>query len=491
MDAPPRSDRPDVLLIMTDQHRTGFTRRTGCPLDTMPTLDRLAGQGTAFDLAYTSYPACVPARTSLLTGRFPTAHRVRQNSNAEHAYYQQDLLDVLRKQGYRLSFSGKPHMHPGPADFDHYAGPYMHTTGPERTEQDAAFDAWLDDLDHGVADRPTPFPLETQLPYRITSDAIAAIDAAPADQPAFWWVSFPEPHNPYQVPEPYFDLFPPEAVPDRWAGPESIEAKGRGYRWLRRLVEEKRPGYDDHWRRYRSNYLGMLRLIDDQLARLLDHLGPRLENTVVIFVSDHGDYLGDYGLQRKGAGLSEALTRIPFQFTGPGIAGGAVREEPVSLVDVLPTLCELVGAEIPAGVQGRSLLPLLAGEPSPEQEFSSMIVELGYGGVPYSDDDRPPLHFDYSGPQFDELNSVTQSGGARMIRRGDHKLIMDVDGNGELYDLRVDPAELQNRFLDPELAAVREELTRLLLRWTIRVADDLPAGTYRPKTAEHNWRWAG
>jgi arylsulfatase A-like enzyme len=255
-------------------------------------------------------------------------------------------------------------------------------------------------------------------------------------------------------------------------------------------VEEKRPGYDDHWRRYRSNYLGMLRLIDDQLARLLDHLGPRLENTVVIFVSDHGDYLGDYGLQRKGAGLSEALTRIPFQFTGPGIAGGAVREEPVSLVDVLPTLCELVGAEIPAGVQGRSLLPLLAGQAAPQPEFSSMVVELGYGGVPYSDDERPPLHFRYDGPQFDELNSVTQSGGARMIRRGDHKLIMDVDGNGELYDLRVDPAELQNRFLDPELAAVREELTRLLLRWTIRVADDLPAGTYRPKTAEHNWRWA-
>lgn len=486
----PNASRPNILMIMTDQHRVGLTRRTGCPVDTMPRLDALAERGAAFDVAYTSYPACVPARTSLLTGRFPTAHRVRQNSNAEHAYYEQDLLDVLRDRGYRLHFAGKPHMHPGPDAFDSYAGPYMHTFGPQHNDEHRAFDAWLDDLDHGVATEPTPFDLTAQLPYRITDDALAAIDRSPADQPAFWWVSFPEPHNPYQVPEPYFDLVDPAEVPDRLAGPEAIEGKGRSYRWLHRLVQEKRPGFDEQWRRYRANYLGMLRLIDDQIGRLLDHLGDRLDDTVVIFVSDHGDYVGDYGLQRKGAGMPDALMRIPFQFSGPGIQPGQQRSEPVSMVDLMPTVCELVGAEIPAGVQGRSLLPLLAGEPAPAGEFSSIIGELGYGGVPYGEDERPELHFDYQGRTFDELNSVTQSGGMRMIRRGDHKLIMDVDGTVELYDLEADPGELTDLSGDPEHRDIRDELTKALARWMIRVADDLPTGAYRPKTVPHNWRWA-
>jgi arylsulfatase A-like enzyme len=480
---------PNILLIMTDQHRVGFTGRTGCPVDAMPRLDALADQGTAFDVAYTSYPACVPARTSLLTGRFPTAHRVRQNSNAGAAYYQQDLLDVLRGQGYQLHFAGKPHMHPGPEDFDSYAGPYMHASGPRRTADHRRFDEWLHDLDHGVAAEPTPFGLQEQLPYRITSDAIAAVDTAAVDRPAFWWVSFPEPHNPYQVPEPYFSLVAEDEVPERIAGPEAIEGKGRSYRWLRNLVEDKRPGYDQEWRRYRANYLGMLRLIDDQIARLLDHLGDRLDNTVVIFISDHGDYVGDYGLQRKGAGMSDALMRIPFQFTGPGIARQQ-RHEPVSMVDLLPTICELVGAEIPAGVQGRSLMPLLAGEPAPAEEFASIIGELGYGGVPYGEDERPELHFSYQGRTFDELNSVTQSGGTRMIRRGDHKLIMDVDGTVELYDLSVDPGELIDLSDRTDHRDVRDDLTTELARWMIRIADDLPTGAYRPKTAPHNWRWA-
>lgn len=483
---------PDIVLIMTDQHRAGFTKGTGFPLDTMPTLDRIGAAGTTFDCAYTSYPACVPARTSLLTGRFPTAHRVRQNSNAQHASYETDLLDVLRAQGYRTLFAGKPHMHRGPADFGAYAGPYWHQRGPEHDDDQAAFDGWLDALDHGVATEPTPFAVEQQLPYRIVSDAVGLLEA-PTEQPSFLWVSFPEPHNPYQVPEPYFSLFPEDTVPDRAAGPEAVDRLGWRYRWLRDLQAGKRPGYDERWRRYRASYLGMLRLIDDQIARLLAALDDERE-TVIIFVSDHGDYVGEYGLQRKGAGMADALMRIPLLFSGPGIEPGRHRDEPVSMVDLLPTVCELVGADIPAGVQGRSLLPLLRGEPAPAVEFDSIYAELGYGGVSYDlaydAADRPDLHFPYEGATFDELNAITQSGGERMVRAGPHKLIMDDLGRGRLYDLDADPAELDDRYDDPGLAPVRDRLQRLLIRWMVRVADDLPTGAYTPRTADHNWRWA-
>jgi arylsulfatase A-like enzyme len=485
-----RPTPPNILLIMTDQQRADFTAAGGIGLDTMPFVDSLAARGTAFSGAYTSYPACVPARTSLLTGRFPTAHRVRQNSTPRAAVFAEDLLDVVRNAGYSTHFVGKPHVYRGPACFDSFRGPYSHTDGPEGSAGDAAFDAWLKDLDHGVHPEPTLFPLERQLPYRIASGAVEAMDEADPERPMFLWVSFPEPHNPYQVPEPYFGLFGEDEVPDRVAGPEAIAGKSGTYRWLRELIEEKRPGYDDDWRRYRANYLGMLRLLDDQIRRLVGHLGPRADNTVIVFLSDHGDYVGEYGLQRKGAGMPECLLRIPLQFTGPGVAAQPRRAELVSMVDVLPTLCELAGVAVPEGVQGRSLAPLLAGQDPPAGEFDSIYAELGYGGVAYGADERPPLHFPYEGRSFDELNSVTQSGGQRMVRAGRHKLLLDADGAGELYDLDADPAELENLFDRPECAAVRDELVVRLARWMVRVADDLPTGAYRPKTVPHNWRWA-
>jgi arylsulfatase A-like enzyme len=482
------SDRPNVLLLMTDQQRAGYTASSGLELDTMPCLDRITAAGAGFDRAYTSYPACVPARTSLLTGRFPTAHRVRQNSTARHALYQADLLDVLRAEGYSLHFAGKPHMHRTEDDFDSFHGPFMHARGPAGTELDQEFDRWLDRLDHGVSAEPTPYPLECQLPWRITSGAIEALDTA--DGPFFCWVSYPEPHNPYQVPEPYFSMFGEDDVPDRLAGPEALDRLGWRYRWLHRLISEKRPGFDDEWRRYRANYLGMLRLLDDQIARLLDHLGDRLDNTVVVFVSDHGDYVGEYGLQRKGAGMPDALMRIPLTIAGPGVQAGQRRTEPVSMVDIFPTICELVGAEIPADVQGRSLAPLLAGEEAPAAEFAGIYAELGYGGSSYDERDRPPLHFGYEGRTFDELNSVTQSGGERMLVQGNYKLTVDDQGRRRLIDLAADPAELTDLSADDGHREILDALQQQLIRWLIRAADDLPTGAYTPKTTKHNWRWA-
>ncbi|MBZ2197899.1 sulfatase-like hydrolase/transferase [Occultella gossypii] len=483
------AQQPHVLLVMTDQHRSGFTRRSGFALDTMPFCDALAADGVSFPNAYTTAPSCSPARASLLTGRWPSAHRVTQNSTAQHAWYDRDLLQILRSAGYRLSFAGKPHMHAGPDDFDHYAGPYFHVDGPQREPEHGAFDAWLEELDHGVAAEPTPFPLECQLPYRIVSDAIADVDAA-ADHagPQFFWVSFPEPHNPYQVPDPYFSLFAESEVPERAHGPQAARDKGGHWLWLQELLERKRPGYDADWRRYVANYCGMLRLIDDQVRRFVEHARATLDGEIlVVFVSDHGDYTGEFGLQRKGAGLPECLVRIPLFFSGAGVSGGQVREELVSIADVLPTLCALVGQPFPDGLQGRSLLPLLRGAPRPRGEFDSIYAERGFGGLTYRSDEHPPLHFSYDGRSLDSLNSVTQSGRSRMVVRDGRKLVVHSDGTGELYDLTTDAGEVTNLIDDPSHAAVRHDLLWCLTQWMLRVQDELPRGTYVPKTTEHNW----
>ncbi|MEV1238515.1 sulfatase-like hydrolase/transferase [Nonomuraea sp. NPDC049750] len=478
-------NRPNIVLIMTDQQRAAWTAASGFPLDTMPFLDGLMSTGAQFRRAYTTSPACVPARVSLLTARYPSAHRVRQNSAAQHVLRGADLVDVLRAAGYALHMAGKTHFYREPADFDTFAAPYGHNRGPAGTPEQARFEQWLGALDHSVSHEPTPFPLECQFPYRIVDDAISAIDRTPADRPFFTWLSFPEPHNPYQVPEPYFSLFAPEEMPERMVGPEGAERKGGTYTWLRELIEEKRPGYDAEWRRYRANYCGMLRLIDDQLRRFFAYLGDR--ETLVFFVADHGDYTGDYGLQRKGAGMAECLMRIPFAVAGPDVRPMVNRADFVSLADLFPTICDALDVEIPPGVQGRSLWPMLTGEPYPAEEFASGYGERGFGGLSYDVGERPPLHFPYEGRTFDELNTVTQSGTTVMLRRGQWKLLLDERGTGELYDLDTDPAELDNRYDDPALAAIRADLTTDLVRWMIRVRDDLPEAAYTLKRAPHNW----
>ncbi|MGW5666416.1 sulfatase-like hydrolase/transferase [Micromonospora sp. NPDC003776] len=482
---------PNIVFVMTDQLRADFTRGVGFDLDTMPFLDSIAAQATRFRRAYTTAPACVPARTSLLTGRWPSTHRIRQNSNTspEDVARGDDLLDVLRGAGYQLFYAGKTHMYRDQAeDYDAFSE-YGHTMAPDTTAEQRAFTDWLKSIDMGPTSAPTPFPVELQYPYRIVSDAIQQIDARDPDKPFFCVVSTPEPHNPYQVPEPYFSMFAEDKIPDRLCGPEAAEAKGGAYKWLRDLVEEKRPGYDKLWRRYRANYCGMLRLIDDQLRRLVEHLKERglYDNTLLIFLADHGDYAADYGLQRKGAGIPEVLARIPMIVHGCGVEAQDNKKDFVSIADILPTVCEAIGRPIPLGVQGRSLWQMLTGADYPAAEFADIVTERGYGGLPYPDDARPPLHFPYEGTRYDELNSVTQSGSSRMIRHDHYKLYEHVSDPGELYDLEKDPMELHNRFDDPSLRNVKAELMQRLHRWSVRLTDDLPKGKYDARLAQHNW----
>jgi arylsulfatase A-like enzyme len=486
------ADRPNLVIIMTDQQRGDFMKKEGFALDTMPFVDSWGEGGMRFPRCYTPTPLCLPARCSLFTGRFPKALRVRENGGAVNIFFAKDLPQLLREQGYTINLVGKNHSHLKAEDFD-TVSPYGHSGSGHRgrnTAAETAMDEWLRSLRGGVALEPTPFPLECQPPFRIVRDAVETLERRDRSKPFFLWLSFPEPHNPYQVPEPYYSLFPEDDVPERYAGPEVADKKGFKWRWEHRLFERKRPGYDGDWRRYRANYCGMLRLIDDQLRRFIDFLAAEglSENTFIIFTSDHGDFVGDYGLRRKGVEVPECLVRVPFLIMGPGIlAEQRMRREFISLVDLFPTLCEALALPTPDGVQGRSLWPLLTGDSFPEEEFASIYGEVGFGGVYYSEQDEPPLHFPMEGPAIDSLNCFTQSGNMKFVRKGRWKLVFDMMGRGQLYDLEEDPGELKNLFADKDLLEVRVDLLQELLSWTIRTEDDLPRASYIPKLAERNW----
>lgn len=498
--AAPVDARPNVILIVSDQHRAALTKASGYPLDTSPALDRLGRRGANFANAYATTPLCVPSRISMLTGRWPDAHRVRMNLAATDAVYSADLYDLAKAAGYRTGLAGKNHTYRTATSLDFWRE-YEHLSGyqpPDAPPEYAAFDAWMHQLGGGsVSLQPTPFPVEVQYPYRIVSDAVEFIDGT-KDTPFLLQVSFPEPHAPQQVPKPYWDMFPPDKVPPRAAGSEALAKLGFRARWLFDLEQHSADPDEANWRRYVSNYLGALRMVDDQLARLVAHLERRglMDNTVIVYTGDHGDYVMDYGLGRKGVGLPEALTRIPMVF-----AGGAVKPRSgldgifLSNADIMPTLCEAMGQAIPLGVQGRSIWPILRGEPFPAGEFRSVYAGVGVGGLYYDANDAPPIRgvqADGAGLGGDTLNKVTQSGNQKMVRMGRWKLIYDQFGYGQLYDLADDPHELTNLFGTPAVAAPQAALTAELLMWTIRVQDALPTGPQNRKyqtrwPAHHNW----
>ena len=484
----------NVLLIMTDQQRADFCAREGYAVDTTPFEDALAESGVWFNKAYTSAPLCLPARVTLMTGRYPSAAHAKTNYNANDVFYTKDLFDVMRENGYYTALFGKNHSHVTQEKADVWEE-YTHT-GPKNTdsEQQRAFNDCLTAARyHKLTMTATPYPAQAQNPYQIVSKATQWMDGIDEKRPFFAWVSFPEPHNPYQVSEPYFSMFTPENIPVNKTTAKDLPKKGFKFQWNYQGFTSAFVNYDEGFDRTRANYHGMLRLIDDQVKRLVEYIRDRgwLDNTLIVYTSDHGDFVGEYGLIRKGPEVPEVLCRIPMIFAGAGLHGGLCKDRFVSIADVMPTLCEAIGAPIPEGVQGRSLWPLLHGEPVSEKEFETAYVEQGFGGLHYdgTEDFDPQQDGFKPGWTYDCLNSRTQSGVMRMVRRGDWKLVLDMQQKGQLYNLADDPYELNNLYGDERYLKIQMQLLEDMNGWQMRTMDSLPETgmRYRIKKAEHNY----
>lgn len=488
--------QPNVILIMTDQQRADLCGREGYPLDVTPFVDKLARENVWFDKAYTVAPASAPARISMMTGRFPSATHVRTNHNIKDAYYQKDMPAVFREEGYATALIGKNHSHLAPDDFDYWSS-YGHW-GKDKLDLPGSkeFSKFLNTESWGQYLPATPFPYTDQMPYQIVTQTLDWVGGQNG-KPFFAWVSIAEPHNPYQVSEPYYSMFPPESIPDNLTSARDIPGKGEKYETLAHLEQISHVNDPKNIKRLQSNYLGMIRLIDDQIARLLEGLKEKgvYDNTIIIVLADHGDYFGEYGLMKKGAGTSEVLTRIPMVWAGPGIVNqqGAM-DAFVSLADVFPTLCSAIGAEIPAGVQGRDLWPMLSGEEYPTREFRSIIVEQGFGGADVTREDT--LSFIREGclnpkriASMDELNTWSQSGTQRMVRMGDWKLTVDNYGRGWMYNLKNDPYEVRNLFGSRRYSRRQAEMLLELTTWALRTQDPLPLprNRYHFKRNPHNY----
>jgi arylsulfatase A-like enzyme len=485
-------DRPNVLLILTDQHRLDAV---GCYAETpcrTPNVDRLAEEGVRFETAYTTSPVCTPARGSIATGQFPHGHGLTGNvGNQTTAFHTlPDTPDVLPRRldraGYDLGYTGKWHLSPPsgelygrdfeglmPSDlgFEGHDVPGHGGGGWEMP----AYEDYLEEHGYSIdlTERPgeTPYgrrsscfegPTEATVPYFLTEHAIEMLEEfRQREDPFFHWLNFWGPHPPHRPSREFLDLYRDVDVPPwpnfEWPADET-EIPAR----FRRDPDAETFEWDD-WAEAVRYYYAFTSMIDAQIGRLLDYMTESgfLEDTVVIFAADHGATVGSHGgMVDKGFSHFEEIMRIPLIVRFPdGRWAGTDREDLVSLADVYPTILDVADAPRDrSGEHGRSLLDLL---------------EEGTA------DWRDAVHM--------EFQSVAgMSTLQRTVRAGDLKYGWNAAGRDELYDLSIDPNETRNLIDHPEYEADVERLRRRMREWMDETGDGV-SNAFRFQTDPSFW----
>ncbi|MFN2284229.1 MAG: sulfatase-like hydrolase/transferase [Anaerolineae bacterium] len=486
--------QPNILVIMSDQMKATASHLYGNTFCETPSMARLANDGVLFENAFTPHPLCVPARVSLWTSQWPHSHGSRRNEtlmppDATHAF------KLWKEAGYRLGLIGKNHCFEQQEDLD-------------------LFDVWCE-IGHGWLDdnaqtkgmpwfRPiesireahalrramvsqsprfgyavSDAPLEDHSTGLIAGQTVRFLEQQ-GDAPFALWVSFPDPHEPWVAPRRYAELFPPEKIQlppwraGEFDGPEVPERN----RVLYQILGMEEDAIGDVYG-VMGVYYGMVRFLDDGIGQILDaleRLGLR-ENTIVVFCADHGDFMGEHRMTCKGGVFYDCLTHVPLIVSWPGhIATGLHEDSLVNLVDIVPTLLNLQGLDIPRSMHGQPL-PSITTEAPRDATFS----EYGAGGPPFTLDDLNTLPQPYGRRALmQSLRWREAEGRRKMVRTREWKYVHDPmdKPNGhpsdELYDLRNDPWELTNVVNDPANQRVVAEMQKRLADWSIITEDAKP-----------------
>jgi arylsulfatase len=437
--------QPNILLVVTDQQRGDCLGIEGHPVLQTPYLDQVGAEGIHFTRAYTECPVCIPARRSLMTGQRPASHGVLMNYDTR--LDGPTLPGELSKTGYQTHLAGKLHLWPyrklyGFMSADWSDGPH-HCDGDDdyarflRREGVTAPHAAMaggQNINGWVS---RPWHLDERLHFTnwCADEALEFLERRDHSMPFFLKVSFLHPHQPCSPPrdywERYMDMDLPEPYVGDWAKVFDGPQRGLEVASWRTALEPQ------VMKQYRAGYYGSINHIDDQVGRILNRLPG---DTIVVFTSDHGEMLGDHQWIRK-RNAFEPSARIPLLMRFPasmGLPPRQVRNEPVQLMDIMPTLLETAGAPVPETVDGNSLLPLLRGTSSWRE-----YVHGECAAVP-------------------SLNS-----GMQYVTDGKRKYIWyPGPGTEQFFDLEHDPREMHdlagNTDRQSEIAVWRERLIKML-----------------------------
>lgn len=394
------NDRPNILLIQTDQWRGDCLSIDGHPVVHTPYLDQLAMDGCRFSRAYSATPVCIPARAALMTGLSQRSHGRLGYRDGIDWDYPVTMAGEFTRHGYQTHCVGKLHTHPeehrlGFETVELHDG-FMHFARDRSKGDLGARDAyvrWLreatgradaDYFEHGlncnsVVARPWPMEERLHPTNWCVTRAIDFLERRDVDRPFFLYVSFHRPHPPYDPPAWAFDQYVNAAMPDppvgdwveqfakfdRTPSPQAIRARYR----------------PDVLQRARAGYYGHMTHIDHQINRLLETMNElRPGPCWICFTSDHGEMMGDHHFFRKGMGY-EGSARVPLIIKGPpdaGVAQGEISDAVVEQRDILPTLLECAGLPLPSLVEGRSFLSQIRGSRESVRDYlHGELVILG------------------------------------------------------------------------------------------------------------------
>ncbi len=464
--------RPNVLFFFADQFRFDAIAAHGNPHIKTPNLDRLIREGVTFTNAYTPSPVCVAARCSLHYGQYPIHTGCYENSKMPEDG-RISYVEALTRAGYRTHAIGKCHFTP-----DKYAlrgfesREYQEEIGFKDMSRedymndliDAGFDYCIEP--HGIRSEMYYIPQPARMPQRlhptqwIGDRTVAFLDEQKeSDRPWYLFSSFIHPHPPFSPPSPWHTLYRSEEMPLPNL-PDNYEELQIFINKAQNRSKYKDRGRDEHLlRTMKAYYYACVSFVDYQIGRVLDRLeeNGQLENTLILFASDHGELLGDYGCFGKRS-MHDAAAHIPLIARGGSFVGGKICDTPVSLVDIAPTLLSVCGADgSDMALDGKDLGDVFAGNRERKgvySFFSSKKKVQGYCG-------RDCLSF------LPTVEARDFAGMNMMYAERDFKYFYSFpDAREILFDNASDPDQTKNHAAErpEELRYMRGELIKMLRR---------------------------
>ncbi len=474
-----KSMRPNILIFMTDQEQ-GQVVEPGHPCKT-PNADRLAAQGLRFSETHTPTAHCCPSRATFMTGLYPSRHGVYNNvcnSAALHRGLNEGVVtfsEQLRDSGYNLTLCGKWHVSAEEWPSDR-GWKERELTATGDTHHGVTIEKWRQGpltpdgkiRPRGCIQRPGwgdfevyrtlpdggPMGYETLHDYEVieaAKDELAHL--VEQDEPWCLFVGPVGPHDPFNVPQKYVDIYDPQEIELPASYHDTLEDKPRVLQRQRRQLWDQLS--EDEVRESIAHYWAFCTMQDAMLGEVLDALDDtgQVDNTLVIFMSDHGEYCGAHGLYLKGVAAFREAYHVPCIMRWPkGIRNpGRVVEQFVTLADFAPTFLDLAEVEPVQDMTGRSLVPFMA-------------------------DEAPQ---DWPDTLHNQMNGVELYYSQRVATTRDYKYVYNGFDFDELYDLRNDPHEMVNVADDPRYASVKHDMVQRMWRFAADQQDIIfnPYGT--------------
>src|SRR5499425_1402649 len=442
------SVRPNILILMADQLTARALRAYGGSIARTPHIDALADEGVVFDSFYCNSPLCAPSRYSFMAGQLPSKIGAYDNA-AEFPAQTPTFAHYLRQAGYRTILSGKMHFC-GPDQLhgfeerlttDIYPADFGWTPDWDRPHERPS---WYHDMssvtDAGPCVRSNQLDFDEEVAFAAERSLFGHIRSGD-ERPFCYVVSFSHPHDPFAISRKWWDLYRDEDIPMPSHGYDEALLHPHERRLRAVCAMNDAEVTEHHIRAARRAYYGAISYVDDHISRLISVLRDtgRLDRTVIIVTSDHGEMLGERGAWYK-MSLFEGSARVPLIVWSPALFRAHRVQAAASTMDLLPTLAALAGAGDPVGpLDGRSLLPHLSGTPDRDEAVAEYLAEGAIAPIV-------------------------------MIRRGRHKFVHSPADPDQLFDLSADPHELVNLAADPATAALTADFKRQIAeRW------DLPA----------------